>query len=178
MTVIKRYDGKVSHHAEGGYVSIKDHAKFIDGRDREIEQMFKQVKKLTEERDALQGQVQKLTEERDSATLQFDYMQDQINFHWERAQKLSYDLSQRDAMDEQPGELFGGRLRGDGAFWYSETIVRALLAAQARSQVKAVKPTVCQHKWVSSEGRTASGWLCSICGDYDGPTGTKEKDND
>lgn len=88
MTVIKRYDGKVSHHAEGGYVSIKDHAKFIDGRDREIEQMFNQVKKLTEERDALQGQVQ----------------------------KLSYDLSQRDAMDEQPGELFGGRLRGDGAF--------------------------------------------------------------
>lgn len=150
MTVIKRYDGKVSHHAEGGYVSIKDHAKFIDGRDREIEQMFKQVQKLTEERDALQGQVQ----------------------------KLSYDLSQRDAMDEQPGELFGGRLRGDGAFWYSETIVRALLAAQARSQVKAVKPTVCQHKWVSSEGRTASGWLCSICGDYDGPTGDKEKDND
>lgn len=38
---------------------------------------------------ALQEQVQKLTEERDSATLQFDYMQDQINFHSEKVQKLA-----------------------------------------------------------------------------------------
>ena len=27
----------------------------------------------------------------------------------------------------------------------------------------------CDHKWVPSEGRTQSGYLCSKCGNYDGP---------
>lgn len=31
------------------------------------------------------------------------------------------------------------------------------------------QPPACDHHWIASEGRTASGWLCSKCGDYDGP---------
>nr|DAE85942.1 MAG TPA: hypothetical protein [Caudoviricetes sp.] len=27
----------------------------------------------------------------------------------------------------------------------------------------------CDHKWIPSEGRTQSGYLCSKCGNYDGP---------
>jgi len=27
----------------------------------------------------------------------------------------------------------------------------------------------CQHKWMNSQGRTASGWLCEKCGDYERP---------
>lgn len=27
----------------------------------------------------------------------------------------------------------------------------------------------CNHEWIASEGRTASGVLCRKCGDYDGP---------
>jgi hypothetical protein len=27
----------------------------------------------------------------------------------------------------------------------------------------------CEHEWIASEGRTASGWLCRKCGGYDGP---------
>lgn len=40
------------------------------------------------------------------------------------------------------------------------TMARALLAVLGQG---------CLHHWISSEGRTASGWLCSKCGDYDGP---------
>ena len=29
--------------------------------------------------------------------------------------------------------------------------------------------SLCEHEWVASEGRTASGWLCRKCGDYNGP---------
>lgn len=31
--------------------------------------------------------------------------------------------------------------------------------------------SVCEHEWIPSEGRTASGWLCRKCGDYNGPQG-------
>lgn len=27
----------------------------------------------------------------------------------------------------------------------------------------------CPHEWTASEGRTASGYVCRLCGDYDGP---------
>lgn len=47
--------------------------------------------------------------------------------------------------------------------WQSAIITReqyeAALAASKR----------CDHKWVPSEGRTQSGYLCSKCGNYDGP---------
>jgi len=56
MTVIKRYDGNVSHSEDGGYVSIKDHATAVDIKDRELDAMFKQTI-------ALQEQVQKLAAE-------------------------------------------------------------------------------------------------------------------
>lgn len=32
---------------------------------------------------------------------------------------------------------------------------------------------LCEHNWISNEGRTMSGYLCSICGDYSGPMGVK-----
>lgn len=47
--------------------------------------------------------------------------------------------------------------------WQSAIITReqyeAALAASKR----------CDHKWIPSEGRTQSGYLCSKCGNYDGP---------
>lgn len=47
---------------------------------------------------------------------------------------------------------------------YQETIItreqyEAALAASKR----------CDHEWIPSEGRTQSGYLCSKCGNYDGP---------
>lgn len=35
-------------------------------------------------------------------------------------------------------------------------------------QIAKGKPA-CNHEWIASEGRTASGVLCRKCGDYDGP---------
>lgn len=32
-----------------------------------------------------------------------------------------------------------------------------------------IQKPVCNHEWISSQGRTSSGWLCNKCGDYDGP---------
>lgn len=29
--------------------------------------------------------------------------------------------------------------------------------------------TTCEHKWISSEGKTASGVICAKCWDYTGP---------
>lgn len=36
---------------------------------------------------------------------------------------------------------------------------------------KDIPVSVCEHEWIASEGRTASGWLCRKCGDYNGPQG-------
>lgn len=48
-----------------------------------------------------------------------------------------------------------------------ELMARALLAVLGQG---------CLHHWISSEGRTASGWLCSKCGDYDGPPSASAPD--
>lgn len=36
---------------------------------------------------------------------------------------------------------------------------------------KAQPAKACDHEWIASEGRTASGVLCRKCGDYNGPKG-------
>ena len=80
---------------------------YYDKQNREVTgtQFYKTA---CEERDvqiaALQEQVQKLTEERDSATLQFDYMQDQINFHSEKAQQLAAENLNRQHLLDMIGE--------------------------------------------------------------------------
>lgn len=54
-------------------------------------------------------------------------------------------------------------VRNLAADWNTAIITReqyeAALAASKR----------CDHKWIPSEGRTQSGYLCSKCGNYDGP---------
>lgn len=37
---------------------------------------------------------------------------------------------------------------------------------------------LCVHEWIPSEGRTASGYLCRKCGDYNGPVSSLKDDAD
>jgi len=41
--------------------------------------------------------------------------------------------------------------------------------AELRRRDPAAGGVSCQHKWMNSQGRTASGWLCEKCGDYERP---------
>lgn len=56
--------------------------------------------------------------------------------------------------------------------WWENTVTRE----QYEAALSAKKQ--CEHNWVPSEGRTASGWLCRDCGDYNGPDAKVEADND
>lgn len=41
--------------------------------------------------------------------------------------------------------------------------------AELRRRDTAAGEVSCQHKWMNSQGRTESGWLCEKCGDYERP---------
>lgn len=71
---------------------------------------------------------------------------------------------------------------GDDGFWFlyssriggfevdtlaSDYTTAIITREQYESALAASKR--CDHKWVPSEGRTQSGYLCSKCGNYDGP---------
>ena len=43
--------------------------------------------------------------------------------------------------------------------------------------LNSLQKSSCNHDWIRSEGRTASGWLCSKCGDYDGPASAEVVDD-
>ncbi|HAZ2983871.1 TPA: hypothetical protein J0587_004698, partial [Salmonella enterica subsp. enterica serovar Kentucky] len=56
---------------------------------------------------------------------------------------------------------------------YSETIITR---EQYEAALAASKE--CVHDWIPSEGRTASGYLCRKCGDYNGPESEAKTDAD
>lgn len=103
MTEIKRFDlnggsFETYESADGDYVDYDDHAAIVSSKDDYIKSLSDlleardtEITRLERENISLQEQVQKLTEERDSATLQFDYMQDQINFHSEKVKELTWE---------------------------------------------------------------------------------------
>ncbi len=49
----------------------------------------------------------------------------------------------------------------------SSILLREKLKEPLQRQFK----PICDHNWISSEGRTMSGCVCSKCGDYGGPEG-------
>lgn len=44
-----------------------------------------------------------------------------------------------------------------------------LLREKLKGTLKRELNPLCDHNWISSEGRTMSGYVCSKCGDYTGP---------
>lgn len=66
---------------------------------------------------------------------------------------------------------------GHGVFWLPgalldcEEPIDYATAIITREQYEAALAASkhCDHKWIPSEGRTQSGYLCSKCGNYDGP---------